>query len=381
MLKLKKILEDSKTSQADLARAANVSTATVTQLVRHSIWPKSIQRGELTNKINAFLESHGLPVAGALDEETPEQQPETPDDKEEEIMLLRKQTLSLAAKKHFGIFRDPFAEVRSTDDIYLSPDIRYVREAMLESAKHGGFRAVIGESGSGKSTLRRDLLERLRGQPVIVIQPHVLAMEDNDTKGKTLKSTHIAEAIMSTVAPLERPKSSPEARFSQTAKALADSSRAGYSHVLIIEEAHALPIPTLKHLKRFHELEDGFKRPLGIILIGQPELAQKLDERNPAVREVVQRCEMVTLSPLQENLKPFIQARFKAAGIELEHVMDDDAIEALRGKLTNSGSQRPGRPGFSVLYPLAVQNVITAAMNAAAEYGVPRVTAELIRGV
>lgn len=381
MLNLKKVLEDGKTSQADLARAANVSTATITQLVRHGIWPKTIPRGELTNKIHVFLESRGLPVAGALEDAIPETQPDAPEQKEDEIMLLRKQTLSQDAKKHFAIFRDPFAEVRSSDEVYLSPDIRYVREALLTTAKQGGFVAVVGESGSGKSTLRRDLLERLRGQPVIVIQPHVLAMEDNDTKGKTLKSTHIAEAIMSAVAPLERPKSSPEARFSQTAKALSDSSRAGYSHVLIIEEAHSLPIATLKHLKRFHELEDGFKRPLGIILIGQPELAQKLDERNPAVREVVQRCEMVTLNPLQENLKPFIQARFKAAGVDLDNVMNDDAIEALRGKLTNSGNQRPGREAFSVLYPLAVQNVITAAMNAAAEFGVPRVTAELIKGV
>ncbi|HGP4460305.1 TPA: AAA family ATPase, partial [Pseudomonas aeruginosa] len=66
-------------------------------------------------------------------------------------------------------------------------------------------------------------------------------------KGKTLRVTHIAEAMMAAVAPLERPKSSPEARFAQLHRALKVSHAAGFKHVLIIEEAHSLPIATLKH--------------------------------------------------------------------------------------------------------------------------------------
>lgn len=379
MLKLKSILEAGDVSQADLARYCQLSTATITQLLRHNIWPKKPTREELSADIFQFLKLRKLPLAGVFADIPDQKQPEAPEQKEDDIMLLRKQTLSQAAKKQFGIFRDPFGEVRDQNEIYLSPDIRYVREALLTVAKHGGFMAVVGESGSGKSTLRRDLIERVRHQSVIVIQPHVLGMEDNDIKGKTLKSSHIAEAIMSAVSPLERMKSSPEARFAQVAKCLSESARAGFSHILIIEEAHSLPLATLKHLKRFYELEDGFKRPLGIVLIGQPELAQKLDERNPMVREVVQRCEMVTLNPLQEHLKPYIQARFKIAGADIDNIMDDAAIDALRAKLT--GSMGPGKSGFSVLYPLAVHNVITAAMNAAADIGISRVTADVIREV
>ncbi|MFP4733744.1 AAA family ATPase, partial [Pasteurella multocida] len=84
----------------------------------------------------------------------------------------------------------------------------------------------------------------------------------------------------------------------QLHRVLKDSARAGNQHVLIIEEAHSLPVPTLKHLKRFFELEDGFKKLLSIVLVGQPELKLKLSERNFEVREVVQRCEIVTLEPL-----------------------------------------------------------------------------------
>ncbi|SQC23516.1 Uncharacterised protein [Klebsiella pneumoniae] len=114
----------------------------------------------------------------------------------------------------------------------------------------------------GKSTLRRDLIERINREnaPVIVIEPYIIAMEDNDNKGKTLKAASIAEAIINTIAPLEGVKRSQEARFRQLHRVLKDSSNAGYSHVLVIEEAHSLPLPTLKHLKRFFELENGFKK-------------------------------------------------------------------------------------------------------------------------
>jgi hypothetical protein len=53
--------------------------------------------------------------------------------------------------------------------------------------------------------------------------------------------------------------SSPEARFRQLHEVLRDSHRTGARHVLLIEEAHCLPVPTLKHLKRYLELKDGMK--------------------------------------------------------------------------------------------------------------------------
>ncbi|SUI22154.1 Gp08 [Salmonella enterica subsp. salamae] len=134
---------------------------------------------------------------------------------------------------------------------------------MYQTATHGGMLAVWGESGSGKSTLRRDLIDRLQRESAstIIIEPYVLAMEDNDRTGKTLKAASIAEAILRAIDPNARPKNSPEARFAQVHQALKDSADSSQSsHVLIIEEAHSLPVPTLKHLKRFLELEHGFKR-------------------------------------------------------------------------------------------------------------------------
>ncbi|VEI45183.1 Uncharacterised protein [Actinobacillus equuli] len=54
-------------------------------------------------------------------------------------------------------------------------------------------------------------------------------------------------------------------------------------------------------------MEDGFKKLLSIVLIGQPELKLKLSERNTEVREVVQRCEVVELAPLDAELERYVQ--------------------------------------------------------------------------
>ena len=293
-------------------------------------------------------------------------------------MLLRKQSLSLQAKKHFGLFANPFtSELKNADELYQTADIRYVRSAMLDTAKHGGFIAVTGESGAGKTTLKRDLIDRLKreNQHVIVIEPYVLATEDNDIKGKTLKAVHLAEAILHALSPLENAKRSPEARFRQIHNALKESNKAGNKHVLIIEEAHSLPLPTLKHLKRFFELEDGYDKLLGIILIGQNELAIKLSEQNPAIREVVQRCEMVTLEPIAPSeLASYLQHRLGKT--PLANIIDDSGINAMISKLARFDNK--GKVSQSLLYPLAIGNLMTGAMNGAAELGVPTINADLM---
>ncbi len=394
MLKLKTVLEKLGAKQVDLARALGVSPATVAQLINHGQWPKRFNQHDLKSDICAWLEKAGAAeadIAHAFEEvepphgnaAAPATSPKSADPEPmEETMLLRRQILSPQAKRHFGLFRDPFDnDVQAAEDVFVTPDIRYVREAMYQVAKNGGFMAVVGESGAGKSTLRRDLADRIlrESQPITLIEPFVLGMEDNDQKGKTLKASHIAEAIITALSPLENPKRSAEARFRQLHKALKDSRRAGGSHCLVIEEAHGLSIPTLKHLKRFFELEDGFKKLLSIILIGQPELKLKLSEQSHEVREVVQRCEIVELAPLDKSLPDYLKFKFDRIGKPLPELIDDAGIDAIATKLTVLANNR--RDSISLLYPLAVNNLLTATMNFAATLGAPKISADLVREV
>lgn len=390
MQHLKEVLSTVKKAQRDLARAVEVSPATIAQIINHGQWPKSIDKACLFGRIADFLYENGANDGdiAALEEEmeprrTNAEAPATPenDQKTEECepMLMPKQPLLPATKQAFELYIDPFDELRAAEDMYVTQDMRYIREAMYVTARHDGFLAVIGESGAGKSGLRKDLEQRLarEGSPIIVIKPHVLGSEDSDVKGKPMKSLHIAEAIMTAIAPLETPKSSPQARFTQVEAALKASNSAGQRHLLIIEEAHSLSTPLLKHLKRYRELEDGFTKLISIILIGQPELAVKLSPRNAEVREVTQRIEITWLRSLPVNqVEAHLAHRLSRADKKLGDVMEDGAVQALIERLSTSGKDKT-----SQLYPLAIANLTKAAMNLAVQIGEPRVTADVVREV
>ena len=393
MSALKQLLKDHNVNQNTLSKPMCVSVSAVNLFVNHGQRPKKNPE-QFQAKFIELLEAKGIAtdqIQQAIDaanaiaaNDQAASNDKADDTQQEQLMLLRKQTLTPAAKKHFRLFKNIFDEpIRSAAELFNNGDINYVRESMWQAAKgNSSFIAVVGQSGAGKSTLRRELNDRIERErePTIVIEPYPTGMEDNDLKGKTLKASHIAESILATLAPSTNAKRSPEARFRQIHNLLKESSRAGHHHLLIIEEAHSLPIPTLKHLKRFLELENGFTPLLSIILIGQDELKIKLAENNPEVREVVQRCEIVTLEPFtQTTLVDYLQHRCKAADRKLEDFIDESGLDAICTKLTRNVGRKNQHE--SLLYPLAVGNLITGAMNVAAELGAPVITGDLVMEV
>lgn len=379
MLVLKKTLNELGLLQTNLAIACDMSNATIAQLLNHGLWPKTEAKAkELREKIMNFLAQYNANNDSVFDVVKAEPMKHlqavpkalTPKDidkksEEDDHMLLRRQSLTPEAKRHFGLMRNPFNDLNCAEDMWVSPDIRYVRECMFTTAKHGGFLAVVGESGSGKSTVAIDLEQRIINEklPLTLIKPYVLAAEETDHKGTMLKSAHVAESILRTLAPNAPVRIGPEARFRQIHKALIDSHKNGYSNCLVIEEAHSMPITSLRHLKRILELKEGFTPLVSVILIGQPELMIKLSERNADVREVVQRCEVVNLNPMRPELvEDFLRHRFARVGVNVSNIIDQSGIAQLAARLV-------AKSGASQLYPLAIGNFMLAAMNIAANIG------------
>lgn len=354
------------------------------QVINWDTWPKATPKDSIMVQTEAFLRTRGVPEAEIakswqVDEldgmrnahpagvhigQYPRAVPEIDPIGEPEM-------LSPNAKKHFAIFRDPFKdEVNSTDDVYISPDIRYIREAMFTTAKHGGLLAVVGESGGGKSVLRRDLIERINREKeqVVIIFPRVI----DKTR---LNAGSICEAIIKDLQPEAKLPQSLESKARIVEKVLKASADAGNKHVIIIEESHDITIQCMKYLKRFWELEDGFKKLLSIVLIGQPELMHKLNEgSNPDAREFIRRCEVAQLVPLDRNLEDYLKFKFDRIGTPINKVFEDDAFEAIRKRLTK---QENGRV-ISHLNPLMVNNLVTKALNLCAEIGEDQVSAEVI---
>lgn len=384
---------------AELAQAAGISKTAIVRLVLENRWPARTDAAQVKAGIHDLLMNHDatpeqlerlwhahVKRAGGVGTRLRTTPTPVPRDTHEETdVLLAKQTLTPAARKAFELFTNPFdGEVETADQMFANGEIRFVREACWQAAVNARFVGVTGESGAGKTTLLADLKERIATdrRPAIVIEPSVLGMEDSDSRGKTLKAQDILCAIVLTLDRLATVAQTLEKRSRQVERMLADSTTAGNTHLLLIEEAHSLPIATLKHLKRLHERMrlNGRKPMLGILLLGQPELRAKLDEKRHDVREVVQRIEMVELLPLGNDLKLYLQHRAKQAGRELSTLIDDGGVEAIRERLT---VLRPGvrNAPVSLLYPLAVNNTVTACLNTAAELGAPLVTRDVVRAV
>jgi|AntDeeMinimDraft_4_1070355.scaffolds.fasta_scaffold00941_9 type II secretory pathway predicted ATPase ExeA len=396
-IRVRRLLAELGKRQMDLA--ANVvlssgrhpSNATITHLLRGDVWPARTPKPFLRRQIEEFLRQAGatekeVTVAFEPDDENPgpvrpirqdsahPSRSLAPIAEEDVNQLPEKAMLTQMARRHFGLFRDPFQDdVQGAEDVFLAPDQRYIREHMFSTAKHGGFLAIIGESGAGKSVLRRDLIDRIQREehPITPIFPRTIDKE-------RLTASAVCDAIIEDISQ-ERPKRSLEAKARQIEKLLTGSSRGGNSHVLIIEEAHDLTIPTLKYLKRFWELEDGFSRLISIILIGQPELRGTLDERrNWQAREVIRRIEIADLAPLDAHLEGYLGMKFKRLGKEVGDVFDADVYDAMRERLTLRS--RSSQNAVSMLYPLVINNFTVKCMNLAAELGQRKVNADVVKG-
>ncbi len=353
MNRLKGALARAGLSYAALASEIGVSKSSVVEIVLRDRFPRG-REAKLRRAVEVALSERGVHDDPWPDDQSTQQ--------EDDVDV--RTHLSLAAREQFGLRADPW-DVRSAADVWLGRRWRYAAQAIEDAAQTGGFLAVVGESGCGKSTLRRYVQDALRRQerPVRVVEPVAI------DRGR-LTAASICDAIVGDLSQ-ERPRLTPEWKTRQVRRILTESSRAGCSNVMILEEAHDLHISTLKYLKRFWELEDGFERLLGIILLAQPEIMTVLDERAWAAREVVRRIEVVELGALDEgdDLEQFLAARIGDGAFAA------DAADAIRARLSR---RTRGAGTMSTAWPLAVANLVTRCLNLAAELGQSQVTADTV---
>lgn len=270
--------------------------------------------------------------------------------------------------KHFKLFKNPFLnDVTSEKDIYLSEEHRYLKEMMLDSAKYGGFVAVVGGVGCGKSVMRKAVAEQLHSDGIKVVYPLIVDKS-------RITPASLIDAIVMDISD-EAPKRSLEQKTRQAVKLLKARSENGMRQVLMIEEAHALDKRAFKALKQIHELEIGFERLIGIILIGQPELLKKLDEvGNADIREVIRRITTAEIVGLGKDVGPYLEYKFNRIGKKAAEVFETEAYDAVNKRLERIS----GRRKINRSYPLSVNNLVIRAMNMAARMGEKKISADLI---
>lgn len=288
------------------------------------------------------------------------------------IHIIREvEVITEDTKRHFRLFKNPFInDVQEEKDIYMSDEHHYIEAAMIDAAKHAGFLAVVGEVQSGKSIMRRKVVLTLQREGnVRVIFPQIV---DKDR----VTAASLCDAIIHDISS-EKPKIKLEEKSRQVLRLLLARHKQGSRHAIIVEEAHDLNFKVLKLLKRFYEFEDGYTKLLGIILIGQPELKDKLDEgEHPDMREVIRRIQIAEIRGLNGNVKDYLALKFKRVGAKAEEIFTEGAIEMLSKRLTD----RDGRTGKTIshAYPGLVNNYAAKAMNLACQMGCDKVTEEVV---
>jgi general secretion pathway protein A len=110
---------------------------------------------------------------------------------------------------------------------------------------------------------------------------------------------------------------------------LVERYKNGQSAVLIVDEAQNLSTQVLEEIRLLTNLETSTDKLLQIVLSGQPELEQKLNQ--PSLRQLRQRitlrCKTHPLS--MDETKSYIENRLHVAGSDGRVIFSEDAVESI----------------------------------------------------
>ncbi len=212
-------------------------------------------------------------------------------------------------RKYFGIRKAPFSIAPDPRYLYMSEQHREALAHLLYGIKcDGGFVLLTGDVGTGKTTICRRLLQQLSKTVVVafVINPR-LSVAD----------------LLATICDefgIGYPKKTASIKvFVDLINAyLLDAHANRRKAILIIDEAQNLSDEVLEQIRLLTNLETNQRKLLQIVLIGQPELRDKL--AGPEMRQLAQRIvARFHLGPLRKHeIAPYVQHRLSIAGIREE---------------------------------------------------------------
>jgi general secretion pathway protein A len=225
-------------------------------------------------------------------------------------------------EKHFGFAEKPFNLTPDSRYLFLSPKHQEAF-ANLEFgvSERSGFLLLTGEVGTGKTTLIRHFLSQV-GKDVrtaVILYPALSAgemfhaiLQDLDVPfgGGTLKDA-----------------------VDTLANALIQARTLGLKVVVLIDEAQNLRPQVLEQLRLLSNLETEREKLLTLVLIGQPELREMLEQ--PSLRQLAQRITSRShLEPLTlDETRAYVRHRLVVAGGQGSEIGDEAArrVFALSG--------------------------------------------------
>ena len=215
----------------------------------------------------------------------------------------------------YGLRQQPFGV--TPDPTYLYPS--YTHCAALDSLTDAiltdrGFMALIAEPGMGKTTLLQQVLDGMRhtARGVFLFQTQC-------------DSREFFQYLMSELG-VEFQGMSLVAMHNKLNEILFHEMLAGRRFVLIVDEAQNLQDSVLETIRMLSNFETTHAKLMQIVLAGQSQLGEKLQQRNMA--QLLQRITVIQyLEPLSpEDTAAYIRHRMKVAGYAGESLFDSSAL-------------------------------------------------------
>lgn len=221
----------------------------------------------------------------------------------------------------FDLAQKPFSITSSPSFLFLSKRHQEALAHLTYGIKERlGFIEITGEVGTGKTTVCRALLNQL----------------DEKTKTAFIFNSNLSESqLMQTIVEdlgIKTIQKSKGALFSELNRFLIEQMALGNNVVLIIDEAQNLSAKLLEQVRMLSNLESENEKLIQIVLVGQPELREKL--ASPSLRQLRQRIavryHIEALS--REEIGQYIEHRLLLAGANgAAPIFEPSAVDAIYG--------------------------------------------------
>jgi general secretion pathway protein A len=247
---------------------------------------------------------------------------------------------------YFNLTRNPFELTPDPHFLFSTERHNEALAALYCGVRsHKGFVVLTGEVGTGKTLLVRCLLQSLKRSKDVAY-----AYLFNSR----LSPTEFLQYVVSDFGLPASGKNKGELLF-ELCNYVVSRGRNKLTTVIIVDEAHHLSAEVLEEVRLLTNLETTNEKLLQILLVGQPELDEKLDSvrLRPLKQRIALRSRLEPLDPRQT--KEYVEWRLRLAGA-------NSSTSTLFPQQTIAAVYRHSR-GFPRVINLICENALSAAYS------------------
>lgn len=216
---------------------------------------------------------------------------------------------------YFGLSEKPFSITSDPNFLFESDMHASVLKALIYGVEsRAGIMALVGEIGTGKTTLAHTLIDRIskHTQVSLLLNPIFEPLD-------LLKAINADFGISA--------QGSKKELLDELNSFLLESLDAQMNSLIIVDEAQNLSIESLETIRLLSNLETRKNKILQILLIGQPQLKEKLadPELLQLNQRIAVRCQLKALT--KEDSQFYILHRLAKANASGKIVFDNRMLK------------------------------------------------------